>query len=385
MSRFTLASAVSGFAAACGGNWEPAFRETVVSNVLESVAIADVNDALTFARFEDNGRRRVVAVTRYQEGMIEGVDLSVVPDSADDPISLFRAHGYDGVRDAVRAAPATARVTVPVKALGVPVDLGDHHVAAGTNFPEHADDAGTARPFLFAKLVRPTGAYDRVRGGDGLLDYEVELAFVALDPVAEGAPPGPMGLILCNDYTDRETLMNLVDPRNIESGKGFTTGKSFPGYLPVGNLFVIPRDARAFARAIELRLYVNNGLRQRSKASEMIWDIDEMLAQTWARRLVRWEHRGAQVSLLGDSAAIPARALLMTGTPHGTVFSGVPVRYMASGVLAWLAGGWDQSIESQVIASYVRGARSARAYLQPGDRVAIHVRHMGVIENEVTP
>ena len=69
-------------------------------------------------------------------------------------------------------------------------------------------------------------------------------------PLAPLAPehdrPASMGLVLCNDYTDRDALLRTLDPWNPGSGKGFTTGKSFPGSLPVGDLFVIPRDVRAF-------------------------------------------------------------------------------------------------------------------------------------------
>jgi len=83
--------------------------------------------------------------------------------------------------------------------------------------------------------------------------------------------------------------MRRLDPWDIESGTGFTTGKSFPGHLPVGNLFVIPRDHRRFAEDLELELWVNDGLRQRSKASEMIWDVDEILARTWERKDVTWD------------------------------------------------------------------------------------------------
>jgi 2-keto-4-pentenoate hydratase/2-oxohepta-3-ene-1,7-dioic acid hydratase in catechol pathway len=175
-----------------------------------------------------------------------------------------------------------------------------------------------------------------------------------------------------------------VDVGDVESGKGFTTGKSFPGYLPVGDLFVIPRDFRAFAAKLELRLYVNYRLRQQSMAREMIWGIDELLAQAWARRTLSWEHRGQQVSLLGESEFVADRILIMSGTPHGTVFRGVGNRHKISGLLAWLLGGWGSSIPTHAISAYVDDARSAGAYLQPGDQVTSHVDYLGAIRNRVT-
>lgn len=371
--------------AACADHWAPAFDDTLAPNQLDRVQIADPDEALTFARITKDGRRHVIAVTGYESGRVEGIDLNrELASTLDDPIKLFNERGYDSLHAAVRSASTAWRVSAAATELEMPIDIGAHHIAAGTNFRAHADDAGTERPFLFAKLVQPTGAFESVDAGRGLLDYEVELAFVPLAPLAQGTRPERMGLILCNDYTDRETLMRHIDAGDIESGKGFTTGKSFPGYLPVGNLFVIPRELRAFAPRIELRLYVNKRLRQRAMASEMIWDIDEILAQTWARRDVRWEHRGAQVALLPGSGVIGSDTLILTGTPHGTVFAGLPKRYMLSGLLSWLLGGWSRSVPDHVIDAYAAGARTARAYLQAGDHVTIHVEKLGVVRNRVT-
>ena len=119
-------------------------------------------------------------------------------------------------------------------------------------------------------------------------------------------------------------------------------------------------------------------------AKEMIWDIDDLLAQTWARRSLTWEHRAQQVSLLGESEMIPDRILIMSGTPHGTVFRGIATRQKVSGFLSWISGGWEDSIPTHAISAYIDDARSAGAYLQPGDQVAIHVDYLGVIRNEVT-
>jgi 2-keto-4-pentenoate hydratase/2-oxohepta-3-ene-1,7-dioic acid hydratase in catechol pathway len=222
-----------------------------------------------------------------------------------------------------------------------------------------------------------------VSAGDALLDYEVELAWVTLGPLAQGESPTRMGLVLCNDYTDRATLLRHVDAWDPTSGKGFTTGKSFPGYLPVGTLFVVPRNVREFAAALELRLWVNGELRQHAPVAAQVWDLDDTLAETWARRAVTWEHRGARVSLLPAAGAIPARTLLMSGTPGGTVFAGVDMRARASGVLAWLGGGWQTALTTHVVEAYIDSARAAARYLRPGDRVAIHVERLGVIENEI--
>jgi 2-keto-4-pentenoate hydratase/2-oxohepta-3-ene-1,7-dioic acid hydratase in catechol pathway len=372
---------------ACGFAWEPAFDVKVEPSVFEAVAIADPDDALTFARVGAGDARRVLAVARYRAGSVEGVDLTaLLGRRVDDPIRVFLEVGYETLRAAVSQPAPGARVSVRAEDLVIPVDLRDHHIAAGLNFAAHAGEASVEHgPFLFPKLVSPTGPRSPVSVGAALLDYEAELAWVPLEPLSEHTTPDFMGLVLCNDYTDRAALLRGVDVGDVASGKGFTAGKSAPGYLPVGNLFVVPRDFRAFAGDLELRLYVNQGLRQRSVASHMIWDIDEILAQTWARQSLRWDHRGEEVSLLEKPGLLPDRTLLMSGTPHGTVFQGVGTRQKLSGLLAWLLGGWGESIPSHAVSAYIDDARSARVYLQPGDRVAIHVDYLGAIRNGVTP
>jgi 2-keto-4-pentenoate hydratase/2-oxohepta-3-ene-1,7-dioic acid hydratase in catechol pathway len=354
---------------------------------LARVEIADPEEALTFARFDSSGERRAIAVTRYEGGNAEGLDLSLLlGHDVPDPIAALRDAGYDALRQAIRAAPPAARVVVPARELISPVDLGDHHAAAGTNFPEHAGEADVEDgPFLFAKLVAPTGPYAPVSAGNALLDYEAELAWVTLEPLRAGERPGLMGLILCNDYTDRDILLHHVDAGDVESGKGFATGKSLPGYLPVGNLLVIPRDHRKFAASRELRLYVNDVLRQRSRVNAQVWDIDEMIAQIFARREQRWDHRGKRVSLPGADGIIPARTLLMSGTPAGTVFQGIDLEPRLSGLGSWLLGGWKKPLVLHVIDAYVSDARAKGIYLRPGDRVVIHVDTMGVIQNTIVP
>ena len=351
------------------------------------MAIAPLDTALTFARTEQDGVRRRLAVTRYERAPSPpstSAGRSAV--SSRDPIELVLDAGTTPCATPSRARP-TPRVWSSARRISIiPVDLGDHHVAAGTNYPEHAGEAEVEDgPFLFAKLVQPTGPRASVPAGAALLDYEVELAWVTLEPLAHGATPARMGVILCNDYTDRATLLRHVDVWDPTSGKGFTTGKSLPGYLPVGDLFVVPRDVRIFAAALELTLHVNGSLRQRSPVAAQIWDLDEMLAATWARRDVRWDHRGRQVALAAPDGTIPARALLMSGTPGGTVFAGVDLRTRAAGVVAWLAGGWDRPVAAQVVEAYIDRARAARTYLQPGDRVTIHVDRLGIIENTIVP
>src|SRR5262245_20019803 len=69
----------------------------------DTVAIAPLDDALTFARAEG----RMIAVTEYRAGRVTGVDLG-----RGDPITLLDDVPWEGVRDRVAGAPEAARVVV---------------------------------------------------------------------------------------------------------------------------------------------------------------------------------------------------------------------------------------------------------------------------------
>ena len=98
---------------ACGCDREPAFDATVDPSELDSVAIADPDRALTFARTGSEGLRRVIAVTRYEAGSVEGIDLSVsLGRRIADPIQIFLEEGYDALLGVVSRAAPDARVSV---------------------------------------------------------------------------------------------------------------------------------------------------------------------------------------------------------------------------------------------------------------------------------
>lgn len=344
-----------------------------------NVRIAPPDVALTFARSDG----RTAAVRTYDQGRVRGVDLTSLLQPGEDAIDLYNRLGYEALRRI--ATEGEDEVEWQATALGVPVRLTDAHIAAGTNYPEHAREASVeGGPFLFPKLVRPTGPRAPIVAGDALLDYEVELGFVplrALGPEDEATG----GLILCNDVTDRATLLRHIDPSDPRSGAGFTTGKSVPSFLPVGDLFVVPRDGKRFLETLTLRLAVNGEVRQRAAVTEWVWDLDEILSQARQRRAVGWAHRGGEARLPFDTEGrIPARTIVLAGTPSGTVFRGLARRDYALGILDWLWGGWNKPVATQVIERHIAAAHTARRYLQPGDVVSIHVETMGTLRNHVT-
>jgi 2,4-didehydro-3-deoxy-L-rhamnonate hydrolase len=351
----------------------------------DRVAIAPVNEALTFARIATSSGPRLLAVQSYENGEISGVLLDNDDGQpARDAIALFADHGYAGLRD--RIAAADKPVQLRVEALASPVDLHAQHIAVGTNYPAHADESQVEDgPFLFPKHVVPTGPRATVSAGDRLLDYEVELCWVTLQDQGPDDTAAHWGLLLCNDYTDRAALLRHLDPDDVVSGKGFTTGKSFDGALPVGDLLVIPRDPRAFAAGIELRLYRNGELRQLSPVSRAIWNIDAILSESWQRHETTWAYGDAHVGLFEQRGILPARTLILSGTPDGTVFRGITLAQKLRGALRWIASGFDGALPRAVIETYIADARRSGNYLQPGETVLIRSDTLGSIENRIVP
>src|SRR5436190_23526927 len=107
----------SNLVASFQGSWEPAFDETLGEHERGNVEISDLDEALTFARADVGGRRRVLAVTGYQGGMVEAVDLSTsvagdIAIDAADPVAVFRERGYQRLAADIRSAPAAARLRI---------------------------------------------------------------------------------------------------------------------------------------------------------------------------------------------------------------------------------------------------------------------------------
>ena len=78
---------------------------------------------------------------------------------------------------------------------------------------------------------------------------------------------------------------------------------------------------------------------------------------------------------------VPARTLILAGTPGGTVFAGIDVRSIGRGLVKWLAGGWGTPFTTHVIESQIALEKQQKRYLQPGDRMTIQVDRLGSLDN----
>ncbi len=356
-----------------------------------TLAIALPEQALTFARFGEGAAAQTFVVRRYQDGVVSGVDLAPLLLPGEDAIAAYNRLGYEAIAAFVAAAKTS--VSHEAATLAVPVDLRAVHAAVATNYPEHADEAEVEDgPFMFAKIAQPTASRAAIPASPGLLDYEVELCFVTLSdlpvvPAATGAKAIKAmkgGLLLCNDVTDRAALLRGVDISDIASGKGFTDGKSGAGFLPVGELFIVPRDLTAFVAPLELHLAVNGEERQRTRVVNWIWDLDRLLLESAKRRGVSWTWREGSARLpVSNEGILPDRTLVLAGTPAGTIFKGPGPATFIRGIAHWIKSFGKGGIVAAIVERTIADDHASGGYLQRGDVVTIRVDQLGTLENRV--
>jgi 2-keto-4-pentenoate hydratase/2-oxohepta-3-ene-1,7-dioic acid hydratase in catechol pathway len=303
--------------------------------------IADPEAALTFARTNTH----LIRVTRHTGNAVEGIDISAGLGEEGDLIEAYARLGYEGL-----AAVSGAEVTVPVTDLMMPVDFRYPHLAAGTNYSEHAEEVYLDDPpFLFPKLARAS-AWNAPVAFHLRLDFEAELAMVPLDDIHSPDDRVDYALVLANDFTDRWTLVRQLDLREPMGTTGFAAGKGRESFLPTGYLFVIPRSA-SFYETITLELAVNGEARQRFSAGEMILEINDIVRQAFDQSERTFFDGDEPVSLL-PLGRIPRGTLILTGTAAGVLFKPVNL--------------WNQGF-----------------YLGRGDSVITRATFLGHLDNQI--
>ncbi|MET7511328.1 fumarylacetoacetate hydrolase family protein [Streptomyces albidoflavus] len=199
--------------------------------------------------------------------------------------------------------------------LGAPSPTPRQVIAAGLNYRDHAAESGFALPDklppVFTKFpTSVTGPVTEVPlPPGGHTDWEVELVAVIGVPAhrvaAEDAWDHVAGLTVGQDISERITQLEGPAPQ-------FSLGKSFPGFAPTGPWLVTP-DEFADPDDLELRCTVNGEEVQKSRTSELIFSVPELIARL-----------SAVLPLLpGD--------LLFTGTPAGVGLGRSPQRWLAPG------------------------------------------------------
>lgn len=194
-------------------------------------------------------------------------------------------------------------------------------VCVGLNYRDHAAEQHKPlpeEPLLFIKpstAVIGPGAPIEVPLWAGRIDHEAELGVVI------GRRAFKVPLNRASDYILGLIAVNDVTARDLQNKDGqYTRCKGFDTFAPVGPCIAVGLEGRD----VQVRGYVNGGLRQDSRTRELIFTIPELVAFI----------SSVMTLLPGD--------IISTGTPSGIG----PIR--------------------------------------PGDQVTIHVEGVGALTNPVT-
>jgi len=272
-------------------------------------------------------------------GLVDGApsDMNALIDGWErwaEPVRAAAA-GLDG-RDglSLRDAPLCAPLASPRR----------NPFAIAGNYPKHV--AGSAarvgdriherpRAVFFTKPTRTvTGPLDPIEydaEAIGELDYEAELAVVlgrgGRDIAEADAMEHVFGYTVVNDISARD-LQILPSQIDYHAGKGRDT------FLPMGP-GIVPRDDVEDYRALTIRLWVNDELRQSAAAGEMTRGVEALIAE------------------LSQGTTLEAGDVIATGTPSGVAMEQTPA--------PWLRPGDVVRTEIEGIGALVNEVRNVRS------------------------
>ncbi|MEH6558430.1 MAG: fumarylacetoacetate hydrolase family protein [Oceanicoccus sp.] len=308
--------------------------------------IVDRAQALTFARSDS----ALILVISHEGDAITGIDLTTAYNI---PSSIGLIDWLSEVDRNELTTLSGPQVSIALDELLQPVNYTFPYIAAGTNFKDHAEEVYLDDPpFLFPKLSH-AGNWRDVVPFTPKLDYEAELCVFPLADIEAGdlEQLPEFGLVLCNDFTDRWTLVKELDLGRPMGLTGFAAAKGCIGCFPTGYLVVIPKSPE-FYLSLELQLFVDDELRQRFNMEDVILPVEAIIRQSFEKKDDRYLNGDSTVELL-PSGIIPSGTLILTGTAGGVIFKPVNI--------------WNQGF-----------------YLEAGDRVRTEASFLGHLENRVS-
>lgn len=347
--------------------------------------VAPPQVALTVAQTRNqNGQVVNLLVTGIGDQTIQALDMTQLGASLDVGVfEAVRAVGKDKLAGLHldEALVGEYKLTALLPAGG----SADRHVASGTNFPEHAEEASFFEVFNFPKFGQPLPAVTTVEHRPGvLLDYEVEIC-VRFDrdiKTIQDFDEAEKGFFLCADFTDRSTLLRMVDTDNFDSGSGFSDSKSREDFFPSGPFVVMPVDWAKFVNNERIMTQVADGVRQDARGGEMTMDFRQLTEKVLGDvTSTRFLYQGENHLLVHDKM-IPKGAALMSGTAEGVIFRSPTGGDITAGVLEHIFTGkflGDQSGYDTVIESFIEQELEGNRYLRVGEVVKYSSSSMGTI------
>ncbi|MCD0504472.1 fumarylacetoacetate hydrolase family protein [Bordetella petrii] len=191
----------------------------------------------------------------------------------------------------------------------------------GRNYREHIIEGNRARgrapddfppvievftkpPTAVIGALAPVPAYPHVTQQ---LDYEVELGVVI------GTPGRDIPKERAMDHVFGYTIINDISARDLQKAHGqWFKGKALDGHCPMGPC-IVHKSAVADPHSLAIQLDVNSERRQDSNTRDLLFRIDEIIAQ------------------LSAGLTLERGDIIATGTPSGVGLGLEPPRFLAPG------------------------------------------------------
>jgi len=258
--------------------------------------------------------------------------------------------------DHVRETGGTPSRDAPIVAFAKPAhtfvrDADAFPVAVPTPTAADVLAAATAVEAALGDALRT-----RLPGAPAVMDYEGELALVALGPIDADAlargTPQPFGLAAANDLTAR--LVQVLGEGQPDPYAYWAAAKGFARFLPVAPRVWAPAGGIATLPELTLETRVNGERRQYATTRELIYDLPA-LVRAAAAYLKRPLARGDVV---------------LTGTPAGV---GMRLSPLQRRVAARITDRFRKA--ELLVSSYA----SSSALLRPGDIVEVTCGRAGSV------
>jgi len=208
--------------------------------------------------------------------------------------------------------------TIPIMNVEVlsPVINPKHVICQGVNYSDHRIEGGydPQKPsynMIFSKATSSvTSAYNDIIKPSHvrLLDYEIELGLVIGKDIT-----CPVEVVNTNftEYVAGIVITNDISARDIQiPEEQWEKGKSFRTFCPVGPyLYLLDKNEVNEIHDLDLKLWVNNELRQSANTKNLLYKPTETLTEL--SRVMDFH--------IGD--------LILTGTPSGVAISPPPALF----------------------------------------------------------
>ena len=352
--------------------------------------IAPLDRAVTLASYlTSDGARATLLVTSSEGDAVSGVDLVAIGGvRTGNPLRDF--NGVEPSLLQPAALDNLPKISVPIADLLPAAPGGDRHIGTGTNFPEHAEEANSDSVFQFPKFGTATPPRTTIRAQEGvLLDYEVELCMRFDRNIAslDDFDAATKGVFLCSDFTNRNALVELADPENLDSGFGFSDAKSGPGSYPSGPFVVVPNDWQSFVANARMTTSVNGERRQDARGGEMTLDF-RALTEKALKDMdeARFYYQGSFYKL-AEGQWISEDTTLMSGTAEGVIFTPPTRGDIIEGLASYIFAGGplsDTGFLDTVKQRFIANELDSGQFLGPGDIVVHGSNYLGDIEVGVT-